>query len=104
MRVLPGGRRHGQPYWVAQDKDGTLYYFGGTSGIEATSLVCDATCDRIFRWNLVRVRGRLRQRVIRLPGGRGPVIPERGQGTTSTRRAAGISTEVIVDHESAVDA
>jgi hypothetical protein len=56
MRFFLLGAGTASPYWVAQDKDGTLYYFGGSStGLDLASLTCDDTCDRIFRWNLIRV-------------------------------------------------
>jgi RHS repeat-associated protein len=57
MRFFRMGSSPQSTYWVAQDKDGTLYYFGGDdSGLDMDALVCDATCTRIFRWNLVLVR------------------------------------------------
>jgi RHS repeat-associated protein len=56
MRFFLLGAGTGSPYWVAQDRDGTLYYFGGTgSAMDHTALVADEVGERIFRWNLVRV-------------------------------------------------
>jgi len=61
MRFFRLGNTPQTTYWVAQDKDGTLYFFGGDDlGLEQESLVCElgssGLCQRIFRWNLVLVR------------------------------------------------
>jgi hypothetical protein len=57
MRFFRLTDSQGMTYWVAQDKDGTEYWFGGDeSGTEPGSLICDASCARVFRWNLVLVR------------------------------------------------
>ena len=58
---MNSGGANGPVYWKAQDKDGTLYFFGGTDeGVDEDALICDtstsASCDRVFRWNLVLVR------------------------------------------------
>jgi hypothetical protein len=50
-------------YWVAQDTDGTLYFFGSTAtgqgaggeNANPDALICNETGEQIFRWNLVLV-------------------------------------------------
>ncbi|MDY0003791.1 MAG: toxin TcdB middle/N-terminal domain-containing protein, partial [Polyangia bacterium] len=64
MRFFRMGSSPQSTYWVAEDKDGTLYYFGGDDSgvVDPDALVCEqgtgggGACKRIFRWNLVLVR------------------------------------------------
>jgi len=50
FRVNPG--QTAGEYWVAQDRNGTLYYFGDS----ANALIQDAGGQHIFRWNITHVQ------------------------------------------------